>query len=351
MLMSYSQLLFVGIVSLSCCLIGSSANFLSLCYFLLENRNKSHISNILFKLINITDLLICICVLPVAVSAVSNGQPHFFQLDLLCDIWVFVWYTVSRYSLFLIAVLSVARTRSLISPLRLQQKNHYLVPVGIYLFLLILQETFPYWYGETARYFPQILSCGWFLEDILKVNSVEYHTFHILFVVVESVVPILVITVSSVISWSYLCVQNRRRRVVLRTGSSIDSSKLSSVVLPMQKVLTSKDSRRRSLDRSNGLQTANAQSRSASITILLIGGVCLALNVPFSFSILLSSVEQFTDCYVVCLQDMVTSENFLLIMFVIHTGAIELNAVINPILYICRMNRLRGFIGRIFGFE
>ena len=201
----------------------------------------------------------------------------------------------------------------------------------------------------------------------------EYHTFHLLFVVVESVVPILVITISSVISWSYLCVQNRKRRVVLRTGSSsLDNSKLSSVVLPMQIVgskdsrrkslvahkdsrrrspVASKDSRRRSLEMSNGLRTANAQSRSASITILMIGGACLALNVPFSFIILLSSVEQFTDCYVVCLQDMVTWDNFLLIMFLMHTGAIELNAVINPLLYICRMNRLRRFIGRIFRFE
>ena len=190
----------------------------------------------------------------------------------------------------------------------------------------------------------------------------EYHTFHLLFVVVESVVPILVITISSVISWSYLCLQNRKRRVVLRTGSSsLDNSKLGSVVIPMQNVISedsrrrspvaSKDSRRRSLERSNGLRTANAQSRSASITILMIGGACLALNVPFSFIILLSSVEQFTDCYVVCLQDMVTWDNFLLIMFLMHTGAIELNAVINPLLYICRMNRLRGFIGRIFRFE
>ena len=190
----------------------------------------------------------------------------------------------------------------------------------------------------------------------------EYHTFHLLFVVVESVVPILVITISSVISWSYLCLQNRKRRVVLRTGSSsLDNSKLGSVVIPMQNVnsedsrrrspVASKDSRRRSLERSNGLRTANAQSRSASITILMIGGACLALNVPFSFIILLSSVEQFTDCYVVCLQDMVTWDNFLLIMFLMHTGAIELNAVINPLLYICRMNRLRGFIGRIFRFE
>ena len=371
--MSPIQLLIVGFFSLACCVVGSGANLLSLCYFLFGNRNKCHISNILFKLINITDLIICLAVLPIAVSAISYGAPQFFGVDILCNTWVFVWYTVSRYSLFLIAVLSVARTHSVLCPLRPQEKSVFLPPIGVYLVLLLLQETFPYWYGEKAHYWPEILSCGWFLEQILDVDSVEYHISHMIFVVVESVVPILIIIVSSILSWSFLCLQNRRRSKVFRaTNRSTQSTVVSvipsinrhenprgsitleqinlqnispEVVVPLPRLNRNKDSQSSMFV--NGLRTAESHSRSASFTILIIGGVCLALNIPFGMVIMLSSVELFTDCYLVCLHDMVSHEHFLLIMFLVHTVTIELNSVINPLLYIFRMKRLRSFIMRL----
>ena len=354
MSMTPEQLLFVGLLSLACCLVGSTANLLSLSYFLFGNQNKCHISNILFKLINITDLIICLAVLPVAVSAISYGTPHFFDTDILCNLWVFVWYTVSRYSLFLIAVLSVARTNSLLYPLFPQQKAWYLAPCGMYLFLLLAQETFPYWYGEAAHYRPQIVSCGWFLEEILDVNSVQYHVAHMVFVVIETVVPILVITVSSILSWAFLCLINRRRNTVFRANSNETSKASTSVCnISLKQVSINKSSSvdQRPSQCSDGLKAADTVSRSASFTILIIGGVCLVLNIPFGLVIVLSSVEQFTDCYLICLQRMVSHQNFSLLMFLIHTGAIELNSVINPLLYICRMNRLRRFILGLLKFK
>jgi hypothetical protein len=100
----------------------------------------------LFKLINIVDLMICLLMLPVAISALSNGAPRLFADEVCCNGWGFAWYTLCRYSLFLISVLSIARTHSLVKPLHPLEKPMVVMPVAMYLVLLLVQETFPYWY-------------------------------------------------------------------------------------------------------------------------------------------------------------------------------------------------------------
>lgn len=90
--MSRSQTLTIGTLSLLLCLVGISANLLSLAYFLLHNQNRCRVSNLLFKLINLTDLVICVAMVPVAVTALLNSGPGWFFGDsFLCNAWVFVW--------------------------------------------------------------------------------------------------------------------------------------------------------------------------------------------------------------------------------------------------------------------
>ena len=340
--MTESQIVAVGVLSLVCFTVGSVANFFSLLYFVFRNRNKCQISNSLFILINATDLLICGLVLPVAMCALSGGQPLIFSVSFFCNAWVFLWYTLCRFSFFLIAVLSIARTHSLVRPFHPFNKYHVLIPVFLYLGILFVQETMPYWYGRSAYYSPNLFSCLWFLDEIFPPNSTLSIIYHLIFVVIETVFPIIIIMASSIFSCFYLKLKQRKRSMVfcgrrpngakrpalIHTNSSLNSDSSHAVRLRPE-------------------QSAELRSKSATVTIVIIGGACFVLNIPFLLMILLSQVELYTSCDKFCLHESVSEQHLLLIMFLLHTGTMEVNSVVNPFIYIARMKRLRQFISQI----
>ena len=339
---SNSQMIAVGILSLLCFAVGTMANFLSLIYFLLRNRTRCTLSKTLFNLINGTDLLICLLALPVAISALSEGQPKVFSLPFFCNSWVFLWYTLCRYSLFLIAVLSIARTHSMVRPLCPPDKRWVLVPVLVYLLLLLVQETFPYWYGNSAHYDSNVLSCVWFIAGSVPLNSIEHTLYHMVFVVIETGCPIVIIMASSVYSCVYLHAKQRKRSFILHGLQRQSVAKGSSRLLSSLKKMGQGEISVASEVRPE--QSAGLRSKSASVTIVIIGGACFFLNIPFLLLILLSQVEHFTDCTMICLADSISHDYIFLFMFLVHTGTMEINSVINPFIYIARTKRLREFI-------
>lgn len=268
-----------------------------------------------------------------------------------CITDVYCRYTVARYSLFLIAALSVARTRSLTRPLRPLHKYKVLVPVGVYLLLLLLQETFPYWHRVGAEFYPSLVSCAWFLSSIYPADSPDYflaHLGHMVFVVAETAAPILVILAASLFSWGYLERRRRKRRDTFykMTGSTTlrksNDPSHESIPRALQHLGSG------SPKHPSGIQAAQVQSRSASATIVLIAAACFTLNCPFLIMIFLSMVERFSHCELFCLVEYMDTRSFILVMFLIHTAAVELNSVINPLIYIVRMKRLRLFIVALF---
>ena len=104
-----------GVIYICCSLIGTPANLASLIYFCRKAHRST--SSLLHTLMNFSDLIICCLIaLPPALSKLT-GKALLFSWQPFCDGWYMVWITAFRYSIFLIGVVSVVRTYSIVNPL------------------------------------------------------------------------------------------------------------------------------------------------------------------------------------------------------------------------------------------
>ena len=63
-----------------------------------------------------------------------------------------LWNIAPRLSVYLIAVLSISRTVSLIYPLRHSSRKETAAPILVYTVLQIVQATLPFWFGATLKF-------------------------------------------------------------------------------------------------------------------------------------------------------------------------------------------------------
>jgi hypothetical protein len=108
------QLMFFATVETAGLFIGGVVNLLLLTFHL-KQRNKST-TILLYCLMNGTDLLICVLMIPVVISCWSGSKPLLFETRVAREIWLFIWEVSGRTSVFLIGLQSVLRTRALLFP-------------------------------------------------------------------------------------------------------------------------------------------------------------------------------------------------------------------------------------------
>ena len=106
--------------------------------FHIKQPNKST-TILLYCLMNGTDLLICILMIPTVISCWAGSKPLYFESLVAREIWLFLWEVSGRTSVFLIGLQSVLRTRALLCPFARRIKRKVLATI-IILYLIILSS-------------------------------------------------------------------------------------------------------------------------------------------------------------------------------------------------------------------
>ncbi|KAL5250418.1 hypothetical protein ACHWQZ_G016221 [Mnemiopsis leidyi] len=127
-----------GIAHALCFIIGLLGNIVLIWYFMTHVRYD--LPTILYIMCCVNDLLTASLVLFVAVSFLNKRDAQFFEDATFCKCWALLSRINHRISVFLVMVLSISRTVSLTTPLRMIKRRFALVSIGVWVFLAILYE-------------------------------------------------------------------------------------------------------------------------------------------------------------------------------------------------------------------
>ena len=133
--------------------IGIPFNLIAIWYFLTQRKEirKSHplniyqhrtrIFNLIYLFIVSNDLVILTSTFPVIEGFLTQRHPYIFSVHDFCTIWGMIWNIVPFFSVFLVLVLSVIRTVTLLYPKLHIRYSAVLATIYIYLGLLIARAT------------------------------------------------------------------------------------------------------------------------------------------------------------------------------------------------------------------
>ena len=213
-----------GWVQVLAILLGITLNSLTLQYF--YNR-KHQLSNLLFFLIAVNDLVILIACIPSAVSLLSNRKAVLFGPQAVCILAGFSFNLASRMSVFLIALLALARSLCLLSPFRMARKRIYLIPLAIYFALNITLASLPLIFSKKLyHYWPLGAHCSWGVNELSFVGTNYTASWKVMTygsIIVPWFIPGIIVLVSSVLSLKALFKSGRRIRQISRECSGISS--------------------------------------------------------------------------------------------------------------------------------
>lgn len=287
----------IGSISLFCFIIGFPGSLINFSYFFSLKRNLSNVQNLM---ISGTDSVITFLLLFNALSKFSYGHPMMFQFTWFCVMWGITWNASIRFSVFLVAVLNVTRTASLVNPfLRIKIKT-VVVPSVLYLFILVGQQFTPIIFGKKYGYNWKYSICSWYLTNVFDFGSVELKVLTFLFDTLEFCFPCLTIAIISIVAMWVLCRHH-----------------------------------------SPGNAQGNYDKLEATKTIMYLTVAYMVFNIPFTFSALYWSV-------VVISGNLSHYNLFHDIMGLVHgfedllfIHSLVLNSTINVLIYLGRKRELR----------
>ena len=297
--MTNSTLLWFGVLGVLESVLGSCGNTLTLCYFL--TKKTWTVSTLLYLAINISDLLICLMMVPVGVANLKNNEGGgWFSDTSFCALWGITWSVSIRMSVYSIGLLSITRTLSLIRPLRRIPVRHVSNLLGIYLVILILQGLLPFFYKKGYYYSRKSQMCVWELAEVYKPLSSEFKIVFFISTVLEFILPALPIIASCFITV-----------MKLRTSSCAEEP---------------------------GVNQQSVCKIRATVTVVALTVAYVVFNVPLC--IILGQHAMFLFCGG-CFTPVETYHS-LEIFFSTHVFA--LNAITNVIIYFSRIKDMQQFL-------
>ena len=168
-----------GVILLCCFICGTVGNTLSLLYFTARGRGSSAQ---IYRFITSNDIVTSILMLPMSLSYFSHRAPVMFSNSEFCDLWGVLWNIIARYSIFLVAVLSISRTLSLFTPFFRLKTWKIVTLMCCYLGFLVLQGTVPFWRGQRYIYFKEYVQCFSLLGELFEYNSAGFIIFYLIFI-------------------------------------------------------------------------------------------------------------------------------------------------------------------------
>ena len=279
--------------------VGTVGNIVSFLYFKSKKRN---ISNVIYMLTTVNDIVVSITSLQIAHPYLAKRYPGIiFGNKYSCAVWFYIWFIAIYYvSAFLVVNLCVARTLSLLRPFKKQKIKYVLIALTSYFttILTLIAITHSLGVSRDVVFDYTINIC------ILRLDQPGHAT-------IDRVI---------VISFSLL--------LLVKAVAVVVSCIISVVVLTRK----NKNVRQRELQ----------QSRNrATVTILLFAllyGVC---NLPLVISYTMIWFSSWTDGSIVRAFFSFDTKRYLL--NAITTFLPAANSALNPILYFWRMKPLREY--------
>ena len=292
-----------GLVETACVIIGAPGSAIILSYFILKlNSKDKSASTFLYIWISLVDFIICLLNLSSAVSDFNLGEAALFGNTYFCNVAGFLWNVFKNMAVFMIAVLSIARTVSITCPFLKVTRIHVAIPVIIYLFILVIQSSLPFVFITdlgTGSYIYVSEFCSFYLDQVFEYKTVPYQILYNWVTFGTILLPFFIILISC-------CVTVYQLRAA---GSEIRNAE--------------------------GKKT----KREATITILILTGIYIALNTPLCFIwiIWLPWMPKDGGEWV----EKIFGDNILIYLKLIAITSIGLNSLFNVVVYFCRLKGLR----------
>ena len=287
-----------GCISITCFLFGVLLNILVFGYF--YSRRKT-LSNTLYSVIVVVDMLISLLVLPYIFPHFSEVRaPFLFSSQDFCKFWTVIWGAGSKTTVVLVGFLGVFRTILLLWPLnsdiRALKKRHVLGCLFLYFLLLLLCETVPLW-QQYHWYFDQLrMRCEWFDLNGCGETCKKVRTFNYVWNTITLAVPVLPVLMSAGLS-----VYGLRR----------------------------------------GERGRDEGKKYASMTIVLFTLLYVVLNIPTLIYWIMMLVHWRSD-YSSSL--MKFDQPYYFYSNFVEVISVALNSLLNPVLYLYRMRELRSYV-------
>ena len=307
-----------GSLELTSVIIGLPLNLITITYFYSQ---RHHLPSLLYLIIVLTDILILSSCLPSSLSMIASKQPIILSNKVACIVSGFSFNVASRMSVFLVALMAVARANVTLFPFKRSKVWIYWVLNILYLTLNISLATLPLVYSENSYYYHELFAaCSWAIEDLSFVNatySSSWYWWTYSTIVIPWLVPGIIVLIACVVAVCAL----------------IRSSRFSeSLIMNRQRHMT-----KWRISSASGMDTCAAKgTRHATITILITTGVYIMFNVPcWLFYCYFLSHKNYDP--VKWLQ----GRTGLFINIFLYRLSVVMNSAVNPIVYFCRMNALR----------
>ena len=271
---------FLGSILIVCMLIGIPSNLLSSYYFM--NRVKKSVHDALYLVASISDFCILIsAAVPVTVLIGSNDRsPVVFSYSGICESWTFFFLFATRFSIFVVMVISTMRAVSIHAPHRVISRTTVACSCLVYAAWLIGKDSLFYAFNVTRPTFNKpYASC------IYGYKGTAGHIF-VFFLGLELLAVLLIIMINFVISITSL---------------------------PKKSKIKSKSA---------------GKLKAVSTTITTFTFVCLTCNLPLFLTMIIDLTSTFPSLHI-------TTRFYLrLVSYLVLT---VLNAALNPCIYLTRM--------------
>ena len=188
----------------------------------------------------------------------------------------------------------------MVTPLNVVRKGRVVMVITLYTLLQIIQSTVPFWFGISYKYGPVEQNCHWQISEIFRDNATELTAgeegkaiaIYTWLVVIQFLPPTLVVIVTGCVSCG---------------------------------ALRSHDS--------------NALKRDATVTVILLTAACVVINAPVIISISVPFYEILTR------SNPPNHPSFTSFRIFAYNHCTALNGIINAIIYVSRLRKLRRFLG------
>ena len=284
----------IAVILSLCTVVGLPGNLFALTYFYSASRRD--FSSFIYIIVCGIDIWTCLVHLPVTIALFNTRTPGIFDENIFCVAWIVVFYYLQKMSMFLVMLMSVSRTITLIY-LRYKIKKKFLLTAFLaYTVFFITWEIIIYIFGGSDH--NQRYSYSKF--NVYCWRAVDSDKVHFIDKIVRAIcigTPPIVTTIS--------------------------------FTLFAYKLL-----------RKTNVSTKNKRKHQAAVTMAMFTALflvcnlpCLLRNILYFVDLLLSDKKYreipFMKYYSWLLSDILTT---------------TLNATLNPVLYLCRMSNVREWV-------
>ena len=284
----------IGLILLVCFVIGLPGNLASFIYF---SRRKDF-AGLVYSLISGIDTVTCLIHIPVMLALFNGRKPGVFANRIFCVGWNVVFYFQARISMFLVMSLSVSRTIAIVLPFNKVEKPAFLFSCALYSLYLFMWYVLIIFFGGKEKFYDfdtMNVYCYYDLEGAGLFGLIEQASFAL-----SLGIPPIITLISFIISVNKLIRSN--------------------IALRMSK-----------------------RNRQASITLTVFTGLFLICNLPcflnnavYMAGFLMNS-EYPRPFYM-------STFMFFYSWVLAEVLSVAINAALNPVLYICRIQGLRIWI-------